>query len=42
VFAIDYPRESTAEAVDSLRTAPYAPADLGSIAHGNAERILRL
>jgi 2,3-dihydroxybenzoate decarboxylase len=42
LFSIDYPYESTAEAVEFLRTAPYAPADLERIAHGNAERILRL
>ncbi|MHA3019740.1 amidohydrolase family protein [Mycobacterium sp. BMJ-28] len=42
LFAIDYPYESSAEAVGFLRTAPYAPADLERIAHGNAERILRL
>lgn len=40
LFAVDYPYESTAEAVEFLRTAPYAPADLERIAHGNAERIL--
>src|SRR5262245_2507497 len=42
MFAIDYPFESTAEAVEFLRTAPYTPADLGRIAHGNADRSLRL
>jgi 2,3-dihydroxybenzoate decarboxylase len=42
MFAIDYPFESTAEAVEFLRTAPYTPPNLGRIAHGNAERILRL
>ncbi|GAA3435071.1 amidohydrolase family protein [Kutzneria kofuensis] len=42
LFAIDYPYESTAEAVEFLRTAPYAPADLARIAHSNAERVLRL
>ncbi|MBO0860184.1 MAG: amidohydrolase [Chloracidobacterium sp.] len=42
LFAIDYPWESTAEAVEFLHAAPYAPADLERIAHGNAERILRL
>jgi 2,3-dihydroxybenzoate decarboxylase len=42
LFAIDYPWESTAEAVEFLRTAPYAPADLGRVAHGNAERVLHL
>ncbi|MER7561642.1 amidohydrolase family protein [Streptomyces sp. NPDC097941] len=42
LFSIDYPFESSAEAVGFLRSAPYAPADLASIAHGNAERILGL
>jgi 2,3-dihydroxybenzoate decarboxylase len=42
LFAIDYPFESSTEAVEFLRTAPYAPADLERIAHGNAERVLRL
>lgn len=42
LFAIDYPSESTAEAVKFLRTAPYAPADLERIAHDYTERVLRL
>ncbi|MGW7210768.1 amidohydrolase family protein, partial [Streptomyces sp. NPDC054837] len=42
LFSIDYPFESSAEAVEFLRSAPYAPADLAHIAHGNAERILGL
>jgi 2,3-dihydroxybenzoate decarboxylase len=42
LFSIDYPFESSAEAVGFLRSAPYAPADLASIAHGNAERVLGL
>jgi predicted TIM-barrel fold metal-dependent hydrolase len=42
LFSIDYPFESSAEAVEFLRTAPYAPADLERIAHGNAERVLGL
>jgi 2,3-dihydroxybenzoate decarboxylase len=42
LFAIDYPFESTSEAVGFLRSAPYAPADIERIAHGNADRILRL
>jgi len=42
LFAIDYPFESTAEAVEFLRTAPYTSRDLKRIAHRNAERILRL
>ena len=42
LFAIDYPYESTAEAVSFLRAAPYAPADLKRLAPGTAERVLRL
>ncbi|MCX4404310.1 amidohydrolase family protein [Streptomyces sp. NBC_01764] len=42
LFSIDYPFESSAAAVEFLRSAPYAPADLASIAHGNAERVLGL
>jgi 2,3-dihydroxybenzoate decarboxylase len=42
LFSIDYPFESTEEAVQFLRTAQYPPADLERIAHANAERILRL
>jgi 2,3-dihydroxybenzoate decarboxylase len=42
LFSIDYPFESSAGAVEFLRTAPYSPADLERIAHGNAERLLRL
>jgi 2,3-dihydroxybenzoate decarboxylase len=42
LFSIDYPFESTAEAVNFLNTAPYAPADLERIAHGNAEQLLHL
>ena len=42
LFAIDHPFESSAEAVRFLTSAPYAPADLERIAHGNAERVLHL
>jgi 2,3-dihydroxybenzoate decarboxylase len=42
LFAIDYPFESTAEAVEFLRAAPYTKPNLERIAHRNAERILRL
>jgi 2,3-dihydroxybenzoate decarboxylase len=42
MFAIDYPFESTAEAVEFLRTAPFTSPDRARIAHRNAERILRL
>jgi 2,3-dihydroxybenzoate decarboxylase len=42
LFAVDYPYESTADAVQFLDSAPLAEADLAQIAHGNAERILRM
>lgn len=42
LFSIDYPFESSSEAVGFLRSAPYAPADLARIAHGNADRLLGL
>ncbi len=42
MFSIDYPFESTEQAVRFLRTAPLAPADQARVAHANAERILRL
>jgi predicted TIM-barrel fold metal-dependent hydrolase len=42
LFAIDYPFESSADSVEFLRAAPYTKPELERIAHGNAERILRL
>jgi 2,3-dihydroxybenzoate decarboxylase len=42
MFAVDYPFESTAEAVDFLKALPLSELDLHKIAHGNAERLLRL
>ena len=42
MFSIDYPFESTEQAVQFIRTAPLAPADRARVAHVNAERILRL
>ncbi|WP_262699576.1 MULTISPECIES: amidohydrolase family protein [Streptomyces] len=42
LFAVDYPFESTAEAVAFLDTAPLADADRKKIASRNAERLLRL
>jgi 2,3-dihydroxybenzoate decarboxylase len=42
MFSIDYPYESTEEAVQFIRTAPLAPADQERVAHGNAERVFRL
>ena len=42
MFSIDYPFESTEQAVQFIRTAPLAPADQERVAHVNAERILQL
>lgn len=42
LFSIDYPFESTEQAAEFIRTAPLAPADRERVAHGNAERVLRL
>jgi 2,3-dihydroxybenzoate decarboxylase len=42
LFAVDYPYESTADAVQFLDSAPLARSDRAKIAHENAERILRL
>ena len=42
LFAIDYPYESSAEAVNFLQAIPLNEPDRNKIAHGNAERLLRL
>ncbi|MFE7897255.1 amidohydrolase family protein [Streptomyces sp. NPDC057424] len=42
LFAVDYPYESTAEAAEFLRTAPFSRADLTRIAHRNAAHLLNL
>jgi len=42
LFAIDYPYESSTLAVEFLRSLPLNQPDLNKIAHGNAERLLRL
>lgn len=42
LFAIDYPYESSAEAVEFLHALPLNEPDRHKIAHGNAERLLRL
>jgi 2,3-dihydroxybenzoate decarboxylase len=42
LFAIDYPYESSAEAVQFLHSLPLSAPDVNKIAHGNAERLLRL
>lgn len=42
MFSVDYPFSDSAEATAFLRDAPLSPADKEKIAHGNAERLLRL
>jgi predicted TIM-barrel fold metal-dependent hydrolase len=42
LFSVDWPYESNAGAVDFLRRQPLGAADREKIAHGNAERLLRL
>lgn len=42
LFSVDYPFSSTAEGRRFLDLLPLNPADMEKIAHGNAERLLRL
>jgi 2,3-dihydroxybenzoate decarboxylase len=42
LFAIDYPYESSGDAVEFLRGLPLSRPELNKIAHGNAERLLRI
>ena len=42
MFSVDWPYESNAAAVEFLKRQPLEPGDLAKVAHGNAERILRL
>jgi predicted TIM-barrel fold metal-dependent hydrolase len=42
LFAVDYPFSPNAPGRTLLNTAPLSPADLEKIAHGNAERLLKL
>lgn len=42
LFSVDWPYETNREAVEFLMHLPLADADREKIAHGNAERILRL
>lgn len=42
MFSTDYPYRSMVEAKNFLEQLPLAPADINRIAHGNAERLLRL
>jgi predicted TIM-barrel fold metal-dependent hydrolase len=39
MFAVDYPYQDTAGAVDFMDTAPLPEGDLDRIAHGNAEKV---
>lgn len=42
IFSVDYPYQSMSEARAFLEHLPLTPADRESIAHGNAERLLRI
>ena len=42
MFSVDWPYELNAAAVEFLKRQPLEPGDLAKVAHGNAERILRL
>src|SRR5258708_32261511 len=42
MFSADYPYSSMAQARSFLEQLPLSPADKERIAHGNAERLLRL
>ncbi|HSS23452.1 MAG TPA: amidohydrolase family protein [Mycobacterium sp.] len=42
MFSIDYPYESSQEAVDGFERTALSPGDREKIAHANAERILKI
>jgi 2,3-dihydroxybenzoate decarboxylase len=42
LFAVDDPYESSRDAVELIRRAPMTDAERHQVAHGNAERLLRL
>jgi hypothetical protein len=42
MFAVDYPHDDSVACVSTLNTAPIGLRDREKIAHGNAERLLRL
>jgi 2,3-dihydroxybenzoate decarboxylase len=42
MFSVDYPYESSQEAVDGFLRTTLSPSDREKIAHGNAERILKI
>jgi hypothetical protein len=42
LFSVDYPFSPNSEGYDFLQTLPISPQDLEKVAHGNAERLLKL
>ena len=42
LFSVDWPYESNIAAVEFLKRQPLGPHEMGKVAHGNAERVLRL
>jgi predicted TIM-barrel fold metal-dependent hydrolase len=42
LFSVDWPYESNIAGIEFLKRLPLAPHDLAKVAHGNAERILKL
>jgi 2,3-dihydroxybenzoate decarboxylase len=42
LFSVDWPYESNVAAVELLKRQPLDPHQMEKVAHGNAERILRL
>jgi 2,3-dihydroxybenzoate decarboxylase len=42
MFSVDYPYESSCEAVQGFERTTLSAADRQKIAHGNAERLLRI
>ena len=42
LFSVDYPYSSNAEGRAFLNSLPVSPGEMAKIAHGNAERLLKL
>jgi predicted TIM-barrel fold metal-dependent hydrolase len=42
LFSVDYPFSPNAEGRDFLNSLPVSPEDREKIAHGNADRLLKL
>ncbi len=42
MYAVDYPYVASEQARTFLESAPIGPADKEKIAHGNAEKVLKL